>query len=286
MRHGLFGSVCLAAIVLVASGCSAEKTPAQGGGAAAGDDDGSAGSLSISVGSGSGGSGGVAEVFGHSASSLYRMDPITKAVAAVGPFSGCGEVVDIAVDADSNLFGTSEDALYRIDPATAACTLVASGAYPNSLSFVPKGTVDPDVEALVGYVGATYVRIEPSTGELHEIGELSGGYESSGDIVSVQGGKTLLTVTGADCEDCIVEVDPATGDLVKSYGPLGYGEVFGLAFWAGSAFGFSSAGDLFEVAFDGDVVSTSPIAIPSAPADLSFWGAGSTTSAPPEAVPK
>src|SRR5262249_43979699 len=68
--------------------------------------------------------------------------------------------------------------------------------------------------------------------------------------------------------------------------PLGYAEVFGLAFWAGSAFGFSAAGQLFEVTFDGDALSTTPIPIPDPPAGLEFWGAGSTTSAPPLPEPK
>ena len=55
--------------------------------------------------------------------------------------------------------------------------------YPNSLSFVPKGTVDPNVEALVGYNGGTYVRIDTVTGAVTSIGNLGSGYSSSGDIV-------------------------------------------------------------------------------------------------------
>jgi len=37
--------------------------------------------------------------------------------------------------------------------------LIADGDYPTSLSFVPAGTVDPDEEALVGFVDEQYIRI-------------------------------------------------------------------------------------------------------------------------------
>ena len=116
------------------------------------------------------------------------------------------------------------------------------------------------------------------------ISTITGGLESSGDIVSVKDGGTFLTVYGPSnvCpqSDCIVEINPATGDLIQNHGSVGYGAVFGLAFWGGSAYGFSNAGDLFEIIFGGSSVTTVPITIPSAPSDLQFWGAGSSTHVP------
>lgn len=137
-----------------------------------------------------------------------------------GRLPGCGGVVDIALDKDSKLIGATFGGLYTIDKGNAHCTLIAGGSYPNSLSFVPAGTVNPEKEALVGYLGSTYVRIDPQTGTVSNIGALSGGYVSSGDIVSVKGGKSLLTVNGQGCGDCIVEVNPTTGNLVKNWGPV------------------------------------------------------------------
>jgi hypothetical protein len=67
---------------------------------------------------------------------------------------------------------------------------------------------------------------------------------------------------------------------VKNWGHLPYSQVFGLAFWGGRAYGFTNSGDLFEIAFGTDTVTTTAIPIPAAPADLSFWGAGSSTAAP------
>jgi hypothetical protein len=251
------------------------------------------------VGSDDGGmptTGGPAEVYGHSPDTLYKLDPDTKAVTVIGAFDGCtgNQVIDIALDATSNMFATTQSpgALFAVDRNTAKCTFIANGAYPNSLSFVPKGTVAAAAEALVGYVdnaagtGSNYIRIDPTSGTITTIGALGGGYKSSGDIVSVIGGGTYLTVTGTGCSsnDCIVEVDPATGALKKKLGDIGHNSVFGLAFWAGTAYGFDSAGELFQINFGTGSVTTAPITIPSKPAGLKFWGAGSTTSAPPTAA--
>jgi hypothetical protein len=281
-----------AAILFLTVGCASGDDGFSSGGS--GGDGGSGGQAAGGGGAGGGGGEGgldvggqggstdlVAEVFGHSASTLFRLDPDTKAVTVVGDFSGCIDVLDIALDKDSFIFGSTDEGLYRIDKFTAACTLVAPGAYPNSLSFVPAGTVDPNSEALVGYLDETYVRIDKTTGAITPVGSLTGGLVSSGDIVSVKGGSTYLTVTGPSCDDCLVEVDPATGAQIKMWGQIGYENVFGIAFWAGAIYGFTSFGEMFEVTLDGGFLQTA--AIPTA-GGLSFWGAGSTTSAPPTPI--
>jgi hypothetical protein len=299
MRTLLFVSFAAASGFALSSGCAASSGdspagpgPADGTG---GLGDASGGGGIVTAGGGGaggdlslGGFGGnapepIAEVFGESADTLYRLDPDTKQVTVVGPFVGCDGVLDIALDKDGlEIIATTFDGIYRVDKTTAACTLISSGSYPNSLSFVPAGTVDPNAEALVGYNFSTYVRIDPTSGVVSPIGGLSGGLASSGDIVSVKDGKTFLTVTGPSCDDCLVEVNPATGDVIKNWGGLGFDNVFGIAFWAGSVYGFTSHGELFEITFDGGVLQTA--SIPMTPG-LSFWGAGSTTSAPPIPIP-
>jgi hypothetical protein len=236
------------------------------------------------AGPGGGGPGGgppmTAVVYAHSPTQLYKLDPITKAVALVGPFNGCNEsVIDIAVDKSGNVFGTTWTQVVKIDPVTANCVIVAQGSsYPNSLSFVPQGTVDPNEEALVGFFQSSYVRIDKKTGQIQSLGQLGGGYSSSGDLVSIINGGTYLTVNGNNCFDCLVSIDPKTGALLNVIGNLGYGSVYGLTYWDGLAYGFTDGGLLFEV----DVMTgmTKPIPIPNAPPGLQFWGAGSTTAAP------
>ena len=229
-----------------------------------------------------GGNTGSAEVYGQSPTTLYKLDPLTKVLTTVGDFVGCDTVIDIALNKSGQMWATTFSGFYAVNPATAVCTLIASGTtYPNSLSFVPAGTLDPSVEALVGYEGTDYVRIDLTSGAITTVGSLgTQGYTSSGDVVSVIGGGTYLTVQGGpqNCGDCIIEVDPKTGALMSFIGDVGHADVYGLAYWGGSAYGFDDTGELFQI----DLTSGAPttIAIPNAPFGLVFYGAGSTTSAP------
>lgn len=281
--------VVLASASILALACAAGKdsqlTGGSGSGSSSGGGSPTSNSTGVGGGLGPGGGGGgpplVTEVYGHGADTLYKLNPVTKEVTVVGNFNGCSSVIDIAIDKDSNIFGTSFAGLHAIDRNTAACSLISGSAnYPNSLSFVPEGTVYPNTEALVGYFTNQYVAIDTTSGAITTIGSLSGGYSSSGDIVSVINGGTYLTVNGPGCGDCLIEVNPTTGDLVKEWGPLGYGSVFGIAFWGGTAYGFSNDGDLFSITFAQNSVTTTPISIPNAPSNLSFWGAGSSTAVP------
>jgi hypothetical protein len=225
-----------------------------------------------------------AAVYGHSATTLFKVDPDTKLTSIVGSLAGCGDIIDIAIDADSQLFAASFDAFYKVEKGTGACTLVGAGKFPNSMSFVPKGTLDPNQEVLVGYKEGDYVRIDTATGTTTTVGALGGGFTSSGDIVSVKDGATFLTVKGPGCNDCLVEVSPKTGGIVKNWGPINHPDVYGLAFWAGQVYGFDNSGDVFYVTFEGTGIRTTDIQFPQRPDGLRFWGAGSTTLAPPTRV--
>jgi len=223
-------------------------------------------------------------VYGHSPGTLYKLDPKTNKVTTVGNFNCSNQVIDLAIDENNNAFITSFGGFYSLNLSNANCTMIASGNYPNSLSFVPKGTLDPNVEALVGYFGSTYVRIDTKSGMITNVGNLTGGYTSSGDIVSVKNGGTFLTVKGTNCSDCLLQVDPKTGNLIQNYGSLGYTDVFGIAFWGGAVYGFTNAGQLFQVTAQNNMAKTMLIPIPNAPNGLQFWGAGSSTSNPTTGV--
>ncbi len=220
------------------------------------------------------------EVFGHSDNTLFRVDTTTRTVSEIGFFEGCTYVADIALDESSNIYASTGTELFYVETNTARCTRISQGSFPNSLSFVPAGTVFPDREALVGFQGSDYVQIDPRSGVVTKLGAMEGGFTSSGDVVSARGGKTFVTIKGKDCADCLAEIDPVNGSITKSWGPIGRADVFGLAFWAGELFAFTNGGELLLISLTGDVLDAKALPIANAPAGLKFWGAGSTTSAP------
>ena len=239
-------------------------------------------------------------VYAHSDKTLYRVDIRKDAttVTRVSAFAGIGKddsMIDLALNQNSEAYGVTFSELYKVNLTTAACTKVATGSFPNSLSFVPAGTLDPNVEALVGYNGSDYVRIALNgTISVVRINALGDGFFSSGDVVAVAG-KAFLTVrastdcTSANCkqcqaQDCIVQINPTTGQVLEFRGGVGRQNVYGLAFWAGTAYGFSEGGGVFSVDLEAKSLSGVSIAFDSDGKKLSFYGAGSTTSAPVASV--
>ncbi len=290
---------CFAGGCVAGGGSSVEDGDDDGGGGAGGSttttgNGGSGGFVSVGGSTGTGGGNNdLFDVYGHGPNDLYQLDPTSgNLVTLVGPFTNCESgILDIAVDKDNNILGVSAKALYRIDRQNGTCTKIADDpteSLPNSLSFVPQGTLDPGTEALVGYQDANYVRIDPMAGTQQVVTTMAlvGGMQSSGDIVSIDGGnagnKTYLTVRGTPActdTDCLVEIDPVTGTVTQNFGSVGYNDVFGLAFWGGSAYGFSRTGEVFEITFNGASVSSQLVTI--AGLNVSeFWGAGSSTLVP------
>jgi len=304
--QGLRGRVIIQSLVtlsvfsLLGAACAAGNDDQPSGGSTSssggepsngGSDTGGMGGGFVEGGGGNGGGiSGTPEVFGHSSTQLYKLNPETKAVGVVGTLQDCEEVVDLALDKDSNLFATTDIGLFSVNKLTGQCTLISAGAYPNSLSFVPAGTLDPDEEALVGFLDDQYVRIDVETGDILNIGApWNNTFVSSGDVVSVKNGPTYLTIKDADQSDnvcgtdapngdCLVEINPTSGAIIEEFGGIGYDRVFGTAFWAGSVYGFTSEGEIFEILIENGELQT---VLLEAEPGLSFWGAGSTTSAPP-----
>jgi hypothetical protein len=242
------------------------------------------------------------KVYAHSDTTLWLLEPISKQVTMVGMFDCVGttvnSMVDIAIDRTGRMTGSAAisyngalgGALVSIDSTNAHCSALTRGPdLVTSLTYVPEGTLVANAEALVGYADDKYVRVDPATGAVTQIGMLnnaaSGGvtWYSSGDVVSIQNGGTYLTVkagigTAGPGGDRIVEVDPKTGALKRIIGPTGSGDVLGLGYWGGIAYGFTLEGKLLQI--DLMTGAGTPIPIPGASADLAFYGAGTTTVAP------
>lgn len=301
-----------ALLVTLASGCSANGGDSQcvdcGGGASGGSEQaggsgqgGSGGELIGSGGTGAtagdngGGGSEPGQVFGHSQNTLYELEPFSKSVQQIGQFDCLNglEMWDIAIDKDGRMVGAamsiSSGSLVEIDPKTAHCSAIASGSFPNSLTYVPIGVLDANAEVLVGFSQGNYLRIDPATGATTQIGSMNPNstgtnWISSGDIVSLQGGGTYATVrpalSSSTAIDSLVEIDPKTGQVLKVIGTTGFAQLWGLGFWAGTAYAFSANGQL--VSIDLTTGAGTFIPLPNIPSGLSFWGAGTTTAAPIE----
>lgn len=218
-------------------------------------------------------------VFAHSPTALYRIDVAAQEPTKIADFtpSGVGQVIDLAVDRAGRAFVTTFGGLYAVDLYTAEMTQIALGSYPNSLSFVPRGTIDANEEVLVGYVGSTYVRIDTQIGAVRTVGSLGAtGYVSSGDLVSLADSTTYLTVKGPSCLDCLVRVDPSTGVMLQNYGSIGYADLYGVGYAEGVLYGFTGQGEALRIGFGQAGLEVSELYPRQS---WAWWGAGSTTAA-------
>ncbi|MBX3187496.1 MAG: hypothetical protein KF819_10800 [Labilithrix sp.] len=239
-------------------------------------------------------------IYAHTADTLYTFDATAKSLAEIGKLSCLSEgdrLLDIAVDGKGAVFGTTDEAFIAVNPADATCTrIIAKDNLPNSLSFVPAGTLDATSEALVGYAfdaqakAVRYVRIDTTNGNMTEIGLLNPAsatkkYTSSGDIFSVHkdGDKTYLTVredpsTGSP--DMLAEIDPKTGTIKSMVGNTLQRDIWGLAYWGGKAYGFSGDGNVTEINVQTGVSNLVTTLKDKDNVAVPWFGAGVTTEAP------
>lgn len=239
-------------------------------------------------------------IYAHTADTLFTFDAAAKKLADVGKFNclvADDRVLDIAVDGKGTVFGTTDNAFIAINPKDATCTrIIAKDDLPNSLSFVPAGIVDAGKESLVGYAfdatfkAVRYVKIDTTNGTMTDVGQLNPTgatkkYVSSGDIFSIanDGNKAYLTVRedpATTSPDMLAEIDPKTGTIKRIVGNTLQNRIYGLAYWAGKAYGFSDDGNVTEINVAtgvSNIVTTlkdkDNVAVP-------WFGAGVTTEAP------
>jgi hypothetical protein len=224
-------------------------------------------------------------VYAHSGSTLFGIDPETLAFNNIGPFvlvdngrmSFIGNVTDIAVDREGRIVGTTFTNLLSIDPRNANCTTIARlppGHAFNGLSWVRAGQANERLLATA--VDGTVYEINPMTGDAQSVGRLGMGLGSSGDLVSVEGYGTLVTVKGNSptAPDQLATIDPATG-VATVIGPTGFQKIWGLGFWKNKVFGFTQTGQF--VLID---PKTGAAMLVQGNAGHPFWGAGVTTAVP------
>jgi hypothetical protein len=270
-------AILCACVVLAACGSNVRPggSGLPDGGGGTGDGNGS--------GNGSGSNGETVYVYAQTASTLYRVDPDTLAITKVGDFGwpssvGTDQMTDIAIDKNGQMIGVSFSRVYRVDPANAQTTLLSSnlGGSFNGLSFVPAtmlGMTGDDVLVGTENSDGKVFKIDPMTGAATQVGDMGGGYASSGDLVAVEGFGTVQTVTGAS-SDVLAKLASNTFTATAIGSGTGFGMIWGVAFWKNQTDGVTETGDFILI----DPVSGSANRVTST--GQAWWGAAVTTLAP------
>jgi hypothetical protein len=219
-------------------------------------------------------------VYAHTASQLFTMDVTSHAITSVGNFKGSGysgSMTDIALDEYGVLWGVTFNDLYVCDATDASCAKLASLPQMfNGLTMVPRGTLDPHQDALVGIANSgDWYRIKVTgtlQAQLTKIGAYGAGYTNAGDVFSIAGVGTFGAVNKSGGSNVIVTCDPVTGAVQTELGPVtGHTRVYGLAGWQGVVFAFDENGDVLSI----DPVTAAVQLLKST--SHAWWGAGVTT---------
>ncbi len=223
-------------------------------------------------------------VFAHTADTLYSIDPRSFTVTRVGDFiwpDGPSQMTDLAINATGQAWGITFSSLYRVDLATARCTFVApfAGAQFNGLSFIPGGELEPGEVLVAANRNGAYVRVDPATGAIRQLGLYGADTGSSGDLVSVAGGGTFATIVdlnvglGEEPVEYLARIDPTNGRATR-IGPTGVTRTWGVGYWRSRVYGFTEGGAVVTL----DI--TTGRATEVARNSVAWWGAAVTTIAP------
>jgi hypothetical protein len=192
-------------------------------------------------------------VYAHTGGDLYQVDPTSLQVSHLCSFSGLnGDAYDLAVRSDGTLFvvtGGSPAAIYKVNPTTCASGHVVdlpSGLNFNSLTFTTNG------ELLSASATGEVDSLDLTTGAVTQVGSYGTGLGSSGDLVVVYDPNTAqdliyATVVGITNGDMLIRVDPNNNFTGTIIGNIGYSEIYGLGYWAGTLYGFDSSGDVLQI---------------------------------------
>ena len=176
------------------------------------------------------------------------------------------------------IYGTDcASSFYSVNPSTGALSRIGSTGVSdvNALTFSPSGT-------LYGAVGNQLFTLNITTGAASVVG--SGSYNAFGDLAFSSSGTLYLTSaagTGSLASLYSVNASNGAGSMI---GPIGFSDIYGLAFANGILYGFDLAGDILNIntttgagtriandglAFYGAAFESSPTATPE-PSTLSI----------------
>ncbi len=190
--------------------------------------------------------------YAHSPSKLYRVDPfaetITERPASNAPSN---DFLDMDTARDGDLWAVAGSNLYRLPKD--------GDAWQNEGSIEEFGlngmAINRRETAFLTGGSSVWVldlsNAEQTDGSFSptKVGEMGGGYTSSGDCVIDQKGSLMMTSTNPsslDGNDVLVELDTATGEA-SEIGTTDHDEIWGLTAGWSKLYGTTNGGELIEI---------------------------------------
>jgi uncharacterized protein (TIGR03437 family) len=176
---------------------------------------------------------------------LYEIVPTTGSTTLIGTMPSV--MSDIAAF-DGTLYGISfadifgSSSLFSLNPNTGAGTAIGgTGVSLNALAFSRTGT-------LYAAGGDSLYTINTTSGSATLIGSGSGSgsYNSSGDLEFDSAGSLYLTSLNSGSSDQLFSVSPTTGQG-SIIGSIGFDNVYGLAYFNGTLYGFTAGGQVITI---------------------------------------
>lgn len=181
-------------------------------------------------------SGGILYSVDGSGDDLWAIDPATGVGALIGD-TGIVRVHGLAFSSSGDLFGASwphpEPSLVTLDLPTGAASVVGRTHQAMGLAFSPAGTL-----YAVNSATDELLEIDPSTGAYTTVATVTG---ADGLVALAFSGSGTLYASDA-ASDSLVTLDPATG-VASLVGPVGFGDVQGIAFGEGILYGVDNITD-------------------------------------------
>ena len=213
-------------------------------------------------------------IYAHTGTTLYTVDASSYDLTTVGDFGGMDDMTDLAVTPDGNVYTISRTALYKVDTNTGAATQLFAGIASSNVAL----TFKDDGTLLAADQAGAVRTIDPTNGNITELGTYGTGYDTAGDLVAIADGTMYGVSTKAptlgSTTNVLIKVNTTTAKAT-SVGKIGYTGVFGVAYAGGRVLAFTSTGQIIRID-----PSTGIGTLVKTHAGLKFYGAGTSPLVP------
>lgn len=180
--------------------------------------------------------------FAHSPNTLFKVDPFAKEMIEVGPIPS--RTVDFDTSPDGRLWAINLDSLHTFNAEEMdwdeVGAVVFPEAAPNAFAINNAGV------GLAVFLNHIY-KINLQDGRLELGPDITGGFQSSGDVVVNKDGSFFMSARGGDfATDVLLLVDVESGEPTV-IGEIGHNGVYGLTSAWNKLFGLTVGGQLLSI---------------------------------------